>query len=426
MKKFALLTLVVGQSLFGASYIVLFKQAEVAISSLEHGGFQNLLQTANEKSVTQLEQWLGGRGEKTTVEDLWMVRGAVVTLEDASAAKLKKEPWVQGVYPDRVRKFINPKGEITVGNSLKELGEEPAMLWGLQKIGLAKIRAEFPALDGSGIRVGILDTGIQSKHAELPGTVVFKDFVNNLPRPYDDQGHGTHVSGTIAGKQVGIAPKASLLMGKIFGASGSGSDSTILRAMQWAFDPDKNPETNDYPQIVSNSWGGDLDPAATTYDLADFAPYHLALQAWIYGGIIPVFAAGNSGMNPNGFPGGLPEAFAVGATDSNGEVAEFSSRGPNLWKMGDVVLSFLKPDISAPGVKITSAYPGNKFATMAGTSMATPHVSGTIALMLQANPKLKYAAIKDILMKSAERKTDIHYGYGVMNAYEAVKLASGR
>lgn len=426
MKKIALITLIASQAVFGASYIVLFKQAEVAISSLEHAGFQGVLQTANEKSITQLQQWLGTRGEKGAVEDLWMVRGAVVNIDDASAKKLVKEPWVHGVYPDRVRKFIHPIGEVTVGNSLKELGEDPANMWGLTKIGIPKIRTEFPTLDGSGVRVGILDTGIQSKHAELPGTVVFKDFVNNLPRPYDDQGHGTHVSGTIAGKQVGIAPKASLLMGKIFGAGGSGSDSTILRAMQWIFDPDANPETNDFPQLVSNSWGGDLDPAATTYDLADFTPYHIALQAWIYGGIIPVFAAGNSGANPNGFPGGLPEALAVGALDLNGDVAEFSSRGPNLWKIGEVVLSFLKPDISAPGVKITSAYPGNKFATMAGTSMATPHVAGTIALMLQANPKLKYAAIKDILMKSAERKTDIHYGYGVMNAYEAVKLASGR
>jgi len=426
MKRLALLTLVIGQSVFADSYIVLFKQAEVSVSSLEHSGFQSLLQTANEKSVTQLKDWLGSRAVKAGVEDLWMVRGAVLHLDDAGAKKLAKEPWVSGVYVDRIRKFVNPTTEIKVGNSLKELGEDPASLWGLQKIGLPKIRAEFPQLDGSGIRVGVLDTGIQSKHPELPGGATFKDFVSNLPRPYDDHGHGTHCSGTITGKQVGIAPKASLIVGKIFGAAGSGSDSTILRAMQWIFDPDGNPYTDDFPQIVSNSWGGDLDPMATTYDIAEFTPYHIAIQAWIYGGIVPVFAAGNSGANPNGFPGGLPEAFAVGAIDSSDQVADFSSRGPNLWKVGDVVLSILKPDITAPGVAVTSAFPGNKFATWAGTSMATPHVSGIIALMLQANPKLKYAAIKDLLMKSAERKTDIHYGYGMMNGYEAVKLASGR
>ncbi len=426
MRHLAIAILAMAASAFADSYIVLFKQAEVAITSLDHGGFQSLLQTSNQKSVTQLQEWLGGRGLSKGVDNLWMVRGAIVSIDDAAAKKLAKEPWVHGVYVDRVRKFVNPTTDITIGNSLKELGEDPASLWGLTKIGLQKIRAEFPYLDGSGVRVGVLDTGIQSKHPELPGTAVFKDFVNNLPRAYDDHGHGTHVSGTISGKQVGIAPKVSLTMGKIFGAAGSGSDSTILRAMQWIFDPDSNPATNDFPQLVSNSWGGDLDPTATTYDIAEFAPYHIAIQAWIYGGIVPIFAAGNSGANPNGFPGGLPEALAVGAIDTDDTVAEFSSRGPNLWKIGDVVLSILKPDISAPGVKVTSAFPGNKFATWAGTSMATPHVSGTVALMLQANPKLTYAAIKDILMKSSDRKVDINYGYGILNAYQAVKLASGK
>jgi subtilisin family serine protease len=173
---------------------------------------------------------------------------------------------------------------------------------------------------------------------------------------------------------------------------------------------------------VSNSWGGELN-LEVIYDVEEFAPFLRAIQSWIHGGIIPVFAAGNSGKSPNGFPGGLPEPIAVGAISPNGEIAAFSSRGPNLWKVGESVLTLLKPDISAPGEKIISAYPGNKYASMAGTSMATPHVTGAIALALQANPKLKFSDIKKLLLKSSEKKIDTQYGFGILNAYEFVKLA---
>jgi subtilisin family serine protease len=91
--------------------------------------------------------------------------------------------------------------------------------------------------------------------------------------------------------------------------------------------------------------------------------------------------------------------------------------------VGESVLTLLKPDISAPGEKIISAFPGNKYATMAGTSMATPHVSGAIVLALQANPKLKFSDVKRLLLKSSEKKIDTQFGYGVLNAYELVKLA---
>lgn len=94
-----------------------------------------------------------------------------------------------------------------------------------------------------------------------------------------------------------------------------------------------------------------------------------------------------------------------------------------MWKVGESVLTLLKPDISAPGEKIISAYPGNKYASMAGTSMATPHVTGAIALALQANPKLKFPDIKKLLLKSSEKKIDTHFGFGILNAYEFVKLA---
>lgn len=401
-------------------YIVLFKQNEIAINSMEHGAFQSMLQNANQKSVEQLKNWVGGKGAIREVNDLWLVRGAAVKLEEEAAKKLAHEAWVNGVYEDKVRRLIHPSISLTVANSLKELGDD---IWGLEKIGVNKIRDEFPELDGRGIRVGIIDTGIQGHHQELMNKpIVFKDFINGITNSYDDNGHGTHVAGTIAGNKVGIANEVTIIFAKAFAAAGSGSDSGLIRSMQWIFDPDRDPSTNDFPQVVSNSWGGELE-LDKIYDVEDFAPFLRAIQTWIHGGIIPVFAAGNSGSSPNGFPGGLPEPLAVGAITSVGEVASFSSRGPNLWKVGESVLTMLKPDISAPGEKIASAYPGNKYATMAGTSMATPHVAGSIALGLQANPKLKFADIKKLLLKSSEKKIDANYGYGILNAYEFVKLA---
>jgi subtilisin family serine protease len=286
------------------------------------------------------------------------------------------------------------------------------------------LRAAMPNLTGAGVSVGVIDTGIQSGHPEFNGTigsVTFVDFVNNLTSPYDDMGHGTHVSGTIAGNQVGIAPQVNLYSAKALNALGQGYDSWLIEAMQWMFNPSGDPTSTAYPQVVSCSWGMDLQQDGM--DISNFLPYELALQAWVNGGIIPVFAAGNAGTNPNGVPGGLPEAIAVGAIAQGDVSAYFSSLGPNMWRIGQLVLTFSKPDISAPGVGITSAFPGNQYVTWDGTSMATPHVTGTIALMLQANPKLAYADVKQILELNSDLKLDNTFGYGIDNAYNAVMAA---
>lgn len=412
------------------SYVVLFKQSEIGIASLGHEAYQTLLQSGNQKSIDQLEEWLGRRNRAATpVTDLWLVRGAALELDAEQAAVLAKEPWVGGVYPDLKRRLV-PEVKPRAARAVSQP-------WGLGRIGVPKIRKEFPKLDGTGVRVGILDTGIQSRHPEFrrptePGApasfirVKFKDFVNGLPNPYDDHGHGTHVAGTIAGLQVGIAPNVDLVVAKVFTANGFGQDSQLLAAMQWVFDPDGDPKTADFAQVVSNSWGADLAGEVIAHDIQTFELYRLAVQSWVTGGVVPVFAAGNSGGSPNGMPGGLPEALAVGALDNTDLVAEFSSRGPNLWRVGQWVLSVLKPDISAPGVDVHSAMPGNEYGLMSGTSMATPHVSGAVALALQANHKLKYGQLKEALSASSEYRADVHHGYGILNAYELVKLVQAK
>lgn len=116
---------------------------------------------------------------------------------------------------------------------------------------------------------------------------------------------------------------------------------------------------------------------------------------------MPIFAAGNSGPGPKtvGLPGGCPNAFTIGATDSNDAIASFSSRGPAVWKTG----SFVKPDILAPGVKVKSSFPGNKYSELSGTSMATPHVAGVVALMYQLQPTLTVDQLATVLKNTATK-----------------------
>jgi bacillopeptidase F len=426
MKRVSLFLLALGLctwsiALRAQNYVVLFKQSEVAVASLEHKDYVNLLQNANAKDVGSLKKWMNSHGVRsTTVNDLWLVRGAVVDVTASAAKQLKTEPWVSGVFVDQNRKLIKNPGKITVFEKSRDV--DLSNLWGLENAGVYQLRKEMPSITGAGVRVGVVDTGVQSGHPEFfySGTPkpVFHDFVNSIPSPYDDAGHGTHTAGTIAGSFTGVAPGASLYMAKGLTGGGWGFDSQLLSAMQWMVCPTGDPTSTDYPQIVSNSWGGDIPDGM---DIAEFAPYELAIQAWINAGIVPIFAAGNSGQNPNGFPGGLPEPIAVGAIGVDNTVADFSSRGPNIWKIGQMFVTLLKPDVSAPGVDIVSAYPGNKYAMMSGT----PHVAGIVALMLQANPKLTFAQVKGILLASSQVKTDVNYGYGIVNAYTAVKMAIG-
>jgi len=217
-----------GINSFGGDYIILFHQSEIVLSSLGHEDFQNLLQSTNQKNVDQLKEWLGSKNIRSRVGDMWLVRGATAQLEESEAKELEREPWVHGVYKDQLRKFVTPSPNLIVKNKLSELEDDPDNLWGLDKIGLYKIKTDFPELTGKGVRVGILDTGIQNKHEEFKrvdaagatyyNTIAFKDFINNLDNAYDDHGHGTHVAGTISGSKVGIAPDASLIVAKVFTA----------------------------------------------------------------------------------------------------------------------------------------------------------------------------------------------------------------
>lgn len=352
------------------------------------------------------------------VTALWTINAIIVKGTGLAIRELANHPDVSVVLADRPQQLP----PVRMGRETRQ----GAYTYGLKKIGADRVQSELNQ-QGEGVTVGILDTGIDAQHPDLKGKVIkFKSFVEaaDPSAPIDDHGHGTHCAGTIAGgntsgTQIGIAPKAKLVIGKIFTGSGSTTDAAILGAMNWIADPDGNPDTDDAPSVCSNSWGGSQGTEASE------KPYWDLIATWIRLGIFPSYAAGNEGpgVGTMGTPGGFPHSFAAGATDSADKIAYFSSRGPIKWSG----VSHVKPDVSAPGVDIHSAKPGGGYQSMDGTSMACPHVSGTAALLYALNPDYTVAQVKQLLQDTSQDLGtpghDNNFGMGRINAYAATTIA---
>jgi uncharacterized repeat protein (TIGR01451 family) len=314
--------------------------------------------------------------------------------------------------PPRYRQADSPTGPATLP-------------WNLTMID-AGLASDALGLDGRGVVVANLDTGVDWQHPALirqyrgynpkgPAVHAGNWYVaTNEPYMYpgDGHGHGTHTMGTIlgddgAGHRPGVAPGARWIAVKLFTNDGVTYESWIHDAFQWILAPAGDPMLA--PDIVNNSWGSDV--GGDDRFRADVA-------AWRAAGILPVFSAGNNGPRAGsiGSPASYPEALAVGAIDSERAVATFSARGPSLW--GEV-----KPELVAPGVDVWSTFPGGGYALGDGTSMAAPHVAGVAALLWQANDALTPDQIEVILKATARPlgaiTPDPASGWGVVNAYAA-------
>ncbi|MCA9791757.1 MAG: S8 family peptidase [Candidatus Eremiobacteraeota bacterium] len=293
--------------------------------------------------------------------------------------------------------------------------------------GAPTIRADelwAQGITGKGVTVAVIDTGI-APHPDIRDRIIgFHDLVNGRSEPYDDQGHGTHVAGTVAGDGKmsdgvfkGAAPEASLVGVKVLDGSGRGKFSDIIRGIQWAV------ENKDRLGIraMNLSLGG---RASKSYK---DDPVAQAITAAAGAGIVPCVAAGNSGPGSRtiGTPAHALDALTVGADDdratrdiSDDRVANFSSRGPTP------VDGLTKPDVIAPGVNITAAdNRSNGYRTLSGTSMATPMTAGVVALLVQAHPEARVQDIKTALMDTA-RPLDSggnanQQGSGLIDAVEA-------
>ncbi len=306
-----------------------------------------------------------------------------------------------------------------IESSATQLNAASINAWGVDKIDAPAVWKQ--GITGKGITVAVVDTGIDATHSDLddlddnpstndPKVVDWIDYINSKSSAYDDNGHGTHVSGTISGTgangiQTGVAPGTKLIVAKVFDSEGDGYLSDCILGFEWAVNNDAN--------IISFSGGSsEHDSLFTT-----------AINKVVAAGVVPVIAGGNDGEDGSSTitcPGDELNSLTVGATDSSDVIADFSGRGPvNLNGQ-----TYIKPDVSAPGVSVPSTYPGGGYAYGTGTSMATPHVSGTAALILQKNPNMKPAEVKEALKSTAvdlgSSGKDNDYGSGRIDAYGAV------
>ncbi|MBK6013909.1 S8 family serine peptidase [Streptomyces sp. MBT53] len=277
--------------------------------------------------------------------------------------------------------------------------------------------------DGTGVEVAVLDTGVDLGHPDLAGKIAGSESFVPDETVQDGFGHGTHVASTIVGsgaasggRYKGVAPGARLLVGKVLDNTGSGQASWIIAGMEWA--------AHSGAKIVSMSLGG---TASGPSDVLSETVDELSAST----GTLFVIAAGNAGPGEQtvGTPGIADSALTVGAVDKSDQLASFSSRGPRL---GDYAV---KPEITAPGVSITAAraagttMPGGTpvddyYTTASGTSMATPHVAGAAALVVQAHPDWTGEQIKEALASTAKTNavnSVFEQGDGRVDAVRAVE-----
>lgn len=300
--------------------------------------------------------------------------------------------------------------------------------------GAAAVPTDHPGVDGQGVGLCVVDTGVDPNHEQIaPRTVTFKDLVNGRTTAYDDQGHGTHVTSIAAGDGVGgssaatfrgVAPAANLYAAKVLDSSGSGGNDVVVAGVQWCVN---QPGVSVISMSLGDTAGGDGTDALS-----------LAVNAAVTAGDVVVVAAGNSGDEPGTIdsPGTATGAITVGAvsdwsspvgTDRHDDgiwLASFSSRGPT-------VDGRVKPDISGPGLTVRAAQAGTTsgYVTYSGTSMATPYVAGAAVLAREVAPSATPQQIRTALTSTAldvgASGTDNEYGAGLVDVRALVSSLSG-
>ncbi len=398
--------------------------------------------TQQDKAISELSK-LKYKSENIEEERVKNVLNALIVkeLDKKEADELNNLPGVETVFEDQEKQiFVDDARGIVNADKLYLLKD-----------------SQGRTLTGKGIKVAVLDTGVDSLHPDLNGKVVaefcscsFSDGSGSCcpngagtqsgrGAALDDHGHGTHVASTIAGKGVinGIAPDAQIYAAKVCGYNKNNihgcSDSGIISAMEWAADPNKNRDYSDHVDIISMSLGGPGNPDDALARAADNA---------VNAGVIVIAAAGNSGPSyyTLSSPGVARKAIQVAASCKPSDVglnprckeniASFSSRGPMLWADSDTMKldSIIKPDISAPGVDICAAQwdhyhaelecKDDKHIAISGTSMATPVVSGVAALLKQAHPDWTPGMMKSSLMMNAADLNQDYFkqGSGLIDA----------
>ncbi|MFJ9128332.1 S8 family serine peptidase [Streptomyces sp. NPDC102340] len=379
--------------------------------------------------------------EKVGHTDYWIANAVQVTGDQDLVARLAKRDDVKQIVKRHSFKLDDMETSDkkvtktrTASGTEASADSDETPEWGISDIKADQVWDEYKDR-GEGIVIASVDSGVQYDHPDLvkqyrgnngDGSFTndynFYDPSGTCPSdgtPCDNAGHGTHTMGTMVGKNgIGAAPNAKWIAAKGC-ASDTCYDDDLLAAGQWILAPTdhngQNPRPDLAPNIVNNSWG---DP----YGTAPF--YQDILDAWDSAGIFAAFAAGNEGngttCSTTHPPGSQESSYGVGAYDSAGKIADFSSFGPSPLD------GSAKPNITAPGVNIRSTWPGSAYNTIQGTSMATPHVAGAVALLWAAVPSLvgKIDETRALLNEGARDVEDTHCGgtAGMNNVWGEGKL----
>ncbi|HEY6725366.1 MAG TPA: carboxypeptidase regulatory-like domain-containing protein [Polyangiaceae bacterium] len=396
--------------------------------------YSELTRTAA-SSQASLRRFLEQKGVKYKAH--WIVNAVRVEADEATIAELEQRSDVARVLDDQRYEIPQP----TPGNGQASVN---SVEWNIDNIRASEAWDAF-GTRGEGIVVANIDTGVQFDHPALVnqyrGSVGDGSFDHNYSwndpssvcafpstEPCDNNGHGTHTMGTMVGddggdNQIGVAPGAKWIAAK--GCEDFFcSTEALIAAGEWILAPTdlngENPRPDLRPHIVNNSWSGGAGD--------EF--YRSVVQAWVAAGIFPAFAIGNDGYygcSTSNSPGDYPESYAAGAYDINEEIAAFSSKGPSF-------LGFTKPNIGAPGVDVRSSVPGG-YDFFNGTSMASPHVAGSVALLWSAAVALEgdventralldsTAVDHDDLQCGGEPENNNTFGEGKLDVYAALDEA---
>ncbi len=354
---------------------------------------------------------------------------------------LERQPEVDRVLNSPVLRPLPAPLSISEGTEEAPVG----LAWNLQMIGADRVWTEL-GVRGEGIIVGQSDSGAEGTHPELADSYRGRDGENDYnwfdpwygsESPVDLGGHGTHTLGTIVGNNTGVAPDAEWI-GCVNLGRNLGNPALYLDCMQFNFAPfpqNGDPLRDGQPErganVLNNSWG------CPEVEGCDPNALQAAVEALRTAGVFVVASAGNSGSDCGSVEDPIAlydAAYSVGAVDSSGELASFSSIGPvEVDGSGRI-----KPDIAAPGVAVPSSMPGGTYASNSGTSMAGPHVVGVVALMWSANPDLigEIDRTEQILNETAQPYEGAFFpqcgapntpnnavGYGIVDAYQAVLMA---